>query len=61
MRRLQPALGFEFEIRDVDACPEWRAAYNDLVPLLLAGDQELSRYFLDPEGLERYLERDPPG
>ena len=61
LRRLQPALGFDLEIRDVDACPEWRAAYNDLVPLLLAGDQELSRYFLDPEGLERYLERDPPG
>jgi len=61
LRRLQTVLGFEFEIRDVDARPEWRAAYNDLVPLLLAGDQELSRYFLDPAALERYLERHPPG
>ena len=61
LRRLQPALGFSLEIRDVDARPEWRAAYNALVPLLFAGDRELSRYFLDLGSLERYLERDPPG
>ena len=61
LRRLQLALGFELEIRDVDARPEWRTAYNDLVPLLIAGEQELSRYFLDPDALERYLERNPSG
>jgi sirohydrochlorin ferrochelatase len=49
------AYAFSVEIRDVDTRPEWRAAYNDLVPLLLAGSEEISRYFLDLERLRRYL------
>lgn len=57
LRRLQAETPFKVEIRDVDARPEWRAAYNDLVPLLLGGDTEICRYFLDPERLRRYLER----
>ena len=55
LRRLQAETSFAVEIRDVDARPEWRAAYNDLVPLLLAGSEEISRYFLDLERLRRYL------
>ena len=61
LRRLQAEhpleYSFSIETRDVDARPEWRAAYNDLVPLLLGGDTEICRYFLDPERLRRYLER----
>lgn len=55
LRRLQLEQPFEVEIRDVDARPEWRAAYNDQVPLLLAGAEEISRYFLDLRRLRRYL------
>lgn len=55
LRRLQVEFPIEIEIRDVDTHPEWRAAYNDQVPLLLAGDEEISRYFLDLERLRRYL------
>lgn len=55
LRRLQLEIPFAVEIRDVDAHPEWRAAYNDQVPLLLAGDEEIARYFLDLERLTRYL------
>lgn len=57
LRRMQQQIPFELEIRDVDARPEWRAAYNDQVPLLLAGDAVICRYFLDPERLRRHLER----
>lgn len=55
LRRLQQDTPFEVEIRDVDARPDWRAAYNDQVPLLLADTQEISRYFLDLDRLRRYL------
>lgn len=55
LRRLRQSIPFEIEIRDVDACSEWRAAYNDRVPLLLAGDEEISRYFLDAQALQDYL------
>jgi len=55
LRRLQQEQPFDVEIRDVDTRPEWRAAFNDLVPLLLAGSEEICRYFLDPERLRRYL------
>ncbi|MFP5505543.1 MAG: glutaredoxin family protein [Gammaproteobacteria bacterium] len=57
LRRLQAEMPFEVEIHDVDARPEWRAAYNDRVPLLLAGSEEISRYFLDPDCLRRHLGR----
>lgn len=55
LRRLQQQIPFDVEIRDVDARPEWRAAYNDRVPLLLGGDEEIARYYLDSERLKRYL------
>lgn len=57
LRRFRQEHPFDIDIRDVDASPEWRAAYNDQVPLLLAGNEEISRYFLDLERLQRYLGR----
>jgi len=57
LRRLQAEMPFEVEIRDVDARPEWRAAYNDQVPLLLAGSEEIARYFLDVARLRGHLGR----
>ncbi|MBI5041029.1 MAG: glutaredoxin family protein [Gammaproteobacteria bacterium] len=55
LRRLQQEFPFDVEIRDIDARPEWRAAYNEQVPLLLADSEEIARYFLDLERLRRYL------
>jgi hypothetical protein len=60
LRRLLQELPFEVEIRDVDTRPEWRAAYNDQVPLLLAGAEEISRYFLDVQALCAYLAEPSP-
>lgn len=63
LRRLQAETPFEVEIRDVDARPDWRSAYNDLVPLLLDGEREIARYFLDPQALRTHLAKvtDPHG
>ena len=57
LRQMQLERPFALEIRDVDARPEWRAAFNDRVPLLLAGDEEIARYFLDPQALREHLSR----
>lgn len=57
LRRLQQELPFKVEIRDVDARPDWRSAYTDLVPLLLDGEREIARYFLDPRALRTHLAR----
>jgi hypothetical protein len=55
LQRLQAESPFTFEPRDVDARAEWRAAYNDRVPLLLDGDAEIARYFLDVQALRDHL------
>lgn len=57
LRRIQADQPFAVEIRDVDARPEWRAAYNDKVPLLLAGETEVARYFLDVVALRACLSK----
>ena len=40
---------------DVDACPELEAKYDELVPVLLHGEQELCHYFLDAPKTREYL------
>ncbi len=57
LRRQQQELVFELIIRDVDGNPDWVAAYNDKVPLLLSQDLsvEICRHFLDPQVLQAYL------
>lgn len=58
LRRLQQEQPFEFELCDVDARPDWRAAYDRQVPLLMAGDRAISRYFLDVQALWGWLAED---
>ncbi len=57
LRELQSELVFQLDVREVDSNPHWRLAYNDLVPLLYAGDREVCRYFLDLAGLKEALEQ----
>ena len=52
LQELQHDYGFEIDLRDVDAKPDWMSAYSDKVPLLLAGSDEICRYFLDLEALK---------
>lgn len=47
---LQPLLqefGISVEVLDVDADPALEAKYDELVPVLLLGEEELCHYFLD--------------
>ena len=54
---------FEFELRvlDVDADPALLARYDELVPVLAAGDDELCHYFLDAAAVRAYLGFTAPG
>jgi hypothetical protein len=54
LARLQPLLGFEFSVLDVDDDPQLAARYGDRVPVLLAGDTELCCHFLDEDRLREY-------
>lgn len=42
---------------DVDADPELVARYDELVPVLLHGEDELCHYFLDEAKTREYLSR----
>jgi hypothetical protein len=46
---------FELRVLDVDADPALLARYDELVPVLTAGDEELCHYFLDGAAVRAYL------
>lgn len=47
--------GVGVEVVDVDADPALESLYDELVPVLLHGDQELCHYFLDVAKVRDYL------
>lgn len=53
------ALAGEFDVRvavtDIDCSDVLRSAYNEHVPVLMHGDNEICRHTLDLPALERYL------
>ena len=57
LNRLQQQHKFSFETRDVDENPNWYQSYNELVPILFYGEQEICRYFLDPASLLAVLDQ----
>ncbi len=57
---LQPLLeefSATLKVLDVDADPGLEAKYDELVPVLLHGDQELCHYFLDEAKVRAYLSK----
>lgn len=52
---LQQELGFSVEVLDVDADPALEARWNELVPVLLAGDTEICHYHLDEAALRAHF------
>lgn len=55
---LQPLLaelGLSLKVLDVDADPALEARYDELVPVLLLGEQEICHYFLDETKLRAAL------
>lgn len=60
LKPYQEAFGFELEIFDVDEDPVLEEKYNELVPVLLDGDEEICHWFLDEEKLKAWLEGKKP-
>lgn len=52
---LMAELGATLRIVDVDADPELEAKYDELVPVLLLGEDELCHYFLDAAKVREVL------
>jgi len=50
-------MAFRVSIIDIDEHPRLRQMYNDAVPLLMSGEQEICRYFLDLVALRRAVAR----
>jgi len=55
LHELQLEYAFDWVTLDVDARPDWAEAMGDKVPLLIAGETEICRYFLDLQALTRCL------
>lgn len=53
----QQEFGFTLEVLDVDADEALEARYNELVPVLLAGETEICHWHLDEKKLRAYLEQ----
>jgi thiol-disulfide isomerase/thioredoxin len=55
---LQDEYRFSLEVHDVDQSPDWAYAYGEKVPLLMAADVEVCRYFLDLQAFKTYVGAD---
>lgn len=55
LRPWQERLGFELIAMDIDADPQLLEHFNTLVPVLMAGEQEICHYFLDEKALSAYF------
>lgn len=57
-----PGSAFTVEVIDVDADPALVARFDELVPVLYAGEEQLCHYFLDTPRVMALLEGQvPPG
>jgi thiol-disulfide isomerase/thioredoxin len=55
LEALRSEFSFEVEVVDVDSDPALEAKYDELVPVLSAGDRQLCHYFLDGPAVREYL------
>lgn len=55
LRGLQSYPAFEISLVDIDRDPELRRRYDEWVPVLLGGEQEICHYHLDLPALEAFL------
>lgn len=51
----QQRYGFALDLVDVDSDPQLEQRFDELVPVLMAGDEEICHHFLDEDALQRYF------
>ena len=56
LRGLQSCLAFELHMVDIDRDPGLRQRYDEWVPVLQGGEQEICHYQLDRPALEAFLD-----
>lgn len=56
LKPFQDEYGFGLDVLDVDDDPVLEEKYNELVPVLLAGDKEICHWYLDGKKLRQVLE-----
>lgn len=55
LQPFQQEFDFELDVIDIDEDPVLEEKYNELVPVLLHGGQEICHWFLDEDKLRVYL------
>ena len=55
LRPLEAQHGFILTVIDVDADAALETRYGERVPVLMAGEEEICHYHLDPDKLRAYL------
>ncbi len=51
---LSAELGLDVEVIDLEERPEFEERWGELVPVVLAGGEELCHYHLDPDAIRAY-------
>jgi len=51
----QERYGFELELIDVDSDAQLERRFDELVPVLMAGEKEICHYFLNEDALLNYF------
>ena len=57
LHELQARLLFRLEVVDVDGNAELATRYGERVPVLVANEEEICHYYLDPIALDAYFSR----
>jgi glutaredoxin len=55
LRELQARLSFHLDVVDVDSDEKLQSRYGLKVPVLVAGEEEICHYHLDPVALDAYF------
>lgn len=56
LRGLQTGLDFALRLEDIDRDPQLAQRYDEWVPVLVGGEQEICHYHLDQPALEAFLD-----
>ena len=55
LRGLQPRQAFDLQLIDIDRDPQLAQRYDEWVPVLCCGEQEICHYHLDSDALNDFL------